>query len=348
MRNFNILFLLLFISCNSNKSNGIEETDSLALVVDTRGIEVLEEKVAVEDLRLYNLQNIGDSQGTYFIWLTESYRWKYNDQDSIIDPHYLETNHSEYNYHVLDSARRARFLDSVQVSESDTITVYNYHLNTLTRYPVSETKLIAQANAYSPNSAPYPPYYFQIGFELSKLNSASYDQFAYAHIGKQQPFVRGSFVQTVWTHFDASKFRSLSDSTLSHWASEAEIKPIYHFEHERYTYFARPTREADVSIYANLEYLVINPSDSITFHYITRDSEGASPVPLIVADGPFYDDSHENNPNYGPPESYQYAGQLFKGQPPVINNLMWWSFGCESVYFVENDVQVGIACDNRH
>lgn len=332
------LFITL-VACQNQK-----EPSSLAVVSPDREeiVDTLvpkEDTVKLEDLRLFYLSyDRRDTNGLVNVFITDL--WPRHDTNLIIEEKYFEGDFGNRNYHHLDERRSQIVLDSVRFTERDTLTIFNMKGGVMARYAVTDLQVIAQANPYDIRP-PHSYWAFRVGFEIPGLNPTDtllrYESLV--HIGEKQPFIEGGVRPMIWEELSAEEVRLITKDVDLSWTEDTTLLPIYHHAYEGWHIFYNKTNYKPENRYpASYEvWATHDDSTGILSTTYLFDGESQSPAPIFVEGG---------NTRY---DVYQWCGTLFKGQPPVITNLIWESFGCPYVAVMKGgENRVWIHCDNWH
>jgi len=280
----------------------------------------LSTKKYIPKLNIYNVSSYqkDNSKSSYgYITLTDGYPW---DKFNIIDDIYLEDN--DIVYHQLKGKYRTQFLKGAKIKETDSVYIYNYFIDTLYTYIVSDLVLLAKPSPYG-SYKPITQDDYLIGFDLkSKLdleaNKRCYDAFVY--IGESNPFIKGKMKPIVWEVIDDSLFPSVDFSDYENRYEglvemENEPKHVFKFQFNNYNYYFK--------IFNNrLSCLVVLLNDDVVYKAVFSSSEGESPAPISEKKG-------VNN------YFEQWTGVLFKNKPPVIFGFMYYSFSCSGIDFLD-------------
>lgn len=273
----------------------------------------------------------------YYVSLSDSYPYSENesDQDSIIPEEYLgRLEQTEMLHFELKSVYRNRFLTRLQIAETDSVFVYFQVLDSIAAFVVSDLSLIAVLNPY------YSSYYnegitfydYMIGFDFGTIQSGDF-----VVIGNQNPFQTGKLKPVLWKEVDPSMFPEQYNIVRdSGRLPNVEIGATFRAEVDNLIYYLQNTSKGEWT--SARRVAVTNKfTKELVFQTILYTGESADFAPL--------NGLQTDNPN----EQYQWAGQLFKDQPDVLYGLMFESFGCPSIYFMnQNYAPIYLACDNRH
>ncbi|WP_165749754.1 right-handed parallel beta-helix repeat-containing protein [Cellulophaga sp. Z1A5H] len=237
---------------------------------------------------------------------------------------------------VLNLKQRALFLKKINISDADTIFIYEIENDTVYSYNVKNLPLIACVNIYvgaSENESD-----FEFGFDLGKL-TINYSNFVY--VGKENPFQTKQLKPMVWKTIANKDFPIKFDAKVVNkdirsWFDGVIPEKSYIFKDNNYNYFIQ-NLERDGSV--NYRYMVVlnATSNELIFSDVLIDSEGSYLIPLNTED-------NENAYN-----EIQWSGALFKDKPVVTFGYEGYSFGCPSITLISKTAPpISILCDNRH
>lgn len=236
-------------------------------------------------------------------------------------------------YFALDSIYRKRFLSKNNISELDSLFIYDYSTDTLCSFPVNKLRVVAYLNIYmSPEDCPCNQKDYMIGFEVAKtsLNGlGKYFSNALVIIGKENPFVQGRMKRVQWKKIESKNFPTMpinaaDASMIRNYQSIAGSH--YFYKHDNLLYYLQEfVKGGGVDA---MRLLVLNAkTKEFICERIYFDSEGGYLASITS----------------------QWTGKLFKNKPPVIFGFEHFSFGCSGIVVLkskENDMVIN--CDNRH
>ncbi len=330
---------LVFVNCkNNNLSNDVvskvEKNTTLikdSIVLSTsENIEIINQNnQQYSKLNIYPFSSYDkkESTSTGFIPLTDSFPWSDNKDSIVIAKEFIGSN-IKTRFHTLKSDFRKRFLNICKIKESDNVYIYNYEIDSIYIYKVSELPILANITQYNSDDEPCEKESYLIGFDLeSKFNlnnqTSYYNSFVY--VGVENIFNKNSLKPIIWNVINPNKHKYiLKNLKLTKFA----INKLYKFRMNEMDYFL-----------INKNRLIIqnNTTKEILEDTTFEEGESASFAPLSFAG--------EKNEN----EFTQWTGNLFKDKPLVFFGFMYQSFGCESINFIDKQHNVVyIKCDNRH
>lgn len=334
--NYSIVMLslsLLLLSCG-NSSEDISSVNNLnddaALSIDDSIVEnnVNSQVDDSADLKIYPLSSYDKTEGesSSFIALTDFFPWSDHPDSTVISNDYLGDN-TQQEFHILNAKFRTRFLKKLDISESDSVYIYNYRLDKFYTFAVKNLPLLAHITVYGAD-APLSQYDYLIGFDLEKVlpikNISSYYD-AFVFVGNKNPFISGGLKPIIWKKIDAKQFpKEISSKKIA----KTKITKLYEYQWNNFTYYL--INETHLAI-------VESSSNKLITETIFEEGESTGLAPL----------SFKNQQNeYGP---QQWTGNLFKNKPPVFFGFTYESFGCPSINFIDKaGKEIYINCDNRH
>lgn len=253
-----------------------------------------------------------------------------------------------YSYAILKDFFRKQVLKKVNISETDSVFVYDYFHDQLWSFKVKDLKLIAILNVYENwfgegeklLGGPFPDYYYQISFDFTSEINLPIDSLynSFVCINKTNPFITSKIKPMVWKEVH---FKQYPEGEAIKTRCPEPIKDYYgkSFQSEYDDYMIniqRIHRDLNSDYFKQRLWITIKNSSKIIFETTILGGEGSSFAPL---NGVEYDYFHK----------LQYIGPLFKDQGPVMFGLQFVSFGCPSIYLFNSTIyEIGIACDNRH
>ncbi|MBK7566594.1 MAG: oxidoreductase [Bacteroidetes bacterium] len=303
----------------------------LLLLILYKGLAI----ASAQDLQIFDLRSyeVDSTHSIAFISLSEIYPLSEN-ADSLATPDLSDMeveSASNFNYIILDSAYRKRFLRETNVSETDKLFVYDYATNSFHVFVVKELKVVACLNIYG-GDWPYSQYDYMIGFELNQKDLKGFDEYftsSFAHIGKENPFVHGKVKPIIWKKIETGSFPYTeypNYDTL--YAGKCVKGDAYTFQSEGWNYFVQ-------------DYYRIADNWPALKRLVVIDGKTME----TVCDKLFYSGE---SASFAPLEE-QWTGKLFKNRSPVIFGFHYFTFGCPSITFLNTDEsEVYINCDNRH
>ncbi len=368
-RIFTILVITIFtiLSCSENKS-GTTKTDAIEIENENK-TETKNAKLETSDTLNFHKYSDLDNQTTYtkeldlfwirdleenankkvgFISLSDIYPLSEH-PDSLAIPNLENADKNSLQYFKLNASYRKRFLLKTNISETDSLFIYDYSTDILLSFPVKQLNAVAYLNDYMDiKDCPCSQSDYMIGFEVTKnylIELGKYFSKALVFIGKENPFMHGQMKAIVWQKIKAEKF-PLGKSNLTKRQKEYKHKntikgQAYLYETKTHQIFIQDYTEPNNLIQVQDRHLIIidKQSGNVVNETMFNNSEGTSVTPLNFG---------INNANY-PDLKEQWIGKLFKDKPEVIFGFEWVSFGCPSIIFVNSQNKyVQINCDNRH
>jgi hypothetical protein len=365
-----ILAIIIFttISCSDNKSETTpadiielkneNNTDTQNLNNETSDTFITNnysdtenQTTYIKDLDLFWIRDLEEiaNKKVGFISLSDIYPLSEH-SDSIAIPNLENVEKENQLYFKLNSTFRKSFLSKTNISETDSVYIYDYSTDVLLSFSVNKLNVVAYLNSYMDiKDCPCNQYDYMIGFEVSKklLNGlGKYYSDALVFIGKENPFTKGRMKPIVWEKIEAEVFPStksnLTEKEKKYIDKNAIKGQTYLYETDLYQIFIQDYKDSKrEGFYAtvNRHLIVINKQNNkVENETLFSSSEGSKLAPLNFGiDGNNY-------------ETIQWIGSLFKNKPDVIFGFEWVSFGCPSIdYINSNDNKyIEINCDNRH
>lgn len=303
-----------------------------------------------QNVDLFWLRDLVDHTGQElgFISLSDSYTLsEHEDSLAVPSPEEMET--EDLQYFPLTATYRNRFLEATNITEKDSVFIYDYATNVLLAFPIHELKVVANLNIYTnADECPCSQDEYMIGFEVAKYKLVGLSAYFYTSlvaVGAENPFVKGQLMPVVWEKINPGKFPSkksrLTPSQLQYTHKNARKGPVYFYEIPNYQIFVQDyTDSTNTNYILDRHVLVIDKnSGKLSTELMLSESESASLVPLPIqtesAGEPFMEK--------------QWAGKLLKNQPEVIFGFESVSFGCPRIdYLNSNRSFIRLNCDNRH
>lgn len=335
------------ISCNPPKSKQAEVATEnkeatepvIAIAEEVTGNSLLEEFGVEDEYREYdyappsvNLFRLGETAkgGKFFSSLSDIYNYEEGVQ---IIPDTKGWSAEKLEYFPLNGAYRDLFLKTTQIAETDSVFIYNFVENLLIGFEVKDLQLIAHLSFYESPTDDLTQDSYYIGFEFDLKNSGLKDVYtSYVYVGKENPFLRGQMKLMKWKEVDANSFPSRKmEKSYAELLQNAQKDKTYLYEDGEFQYFIQTYKE-EYTEYRRLIVLSQKNEKKLMLDRFLGRMEGSSPSPL-------------NNEEY----SYQWAGRLLKGEPPVVLGIEDISFGCEKLLVLDGSGrEIFIQCDNRH
>ena len=303
-------------------------------------LTVLAPSLCAQDLNLYTVglyENDAHKQ-VAFTSLSETYPLS-DDPDSLAMPSLEGMTEQEAQYILLDSIYRNGFLTTMNLSETDTVFIYDYAQGMLYSFPIKTLNLVAIISIYEPNG-PYRQEDFEIGFEIDAALLSDHDPYflsCLAAVGKENPFEVGKLESITWMKTDRSNFPSIPidfENAEILFGNNFFERDVYMGESNDLQYF--------IQEYADQEHVAGR-------HLIVIDVKTSG----VLCDRLFFEDEGSTLTELNSLESYpsinQYTGKLLKNKPLVVFGFKYVGFGCEFITFLqpgENDLY--LKCDNRH
>jgi hypothetical protein len=333
-----VLTLFLF-SCNKKENTTStlpEVTEHTETETDT--LQETEETPRKESIYLFNVIP-KDSSDVAFVSLSDIYPAG-DEKDTLALPNIEKIGKENAAYFTFDKNYRKRFFSKTNISETDSLFVYDYAKNKLVSFAVKNLKTAAMLNGYSSEEDwPYHNYDFMIGFEINKkyLNGFSeYYRDALVYVGKENPFSKERLKPITWKKIAKKDYPSKAlknnDRNL---LKNTVTGNTYFYKTDSHEYFLQDYLDSNKIIYGRRLLVVDSKTKDVIIEKLFSQSEGTSPTPLNYENG---EDSID-----------QWTGKLFKNKPAVVFGFEYLSFGCPSISVIDkSNEEINIQCDNRH
>lgn len=270
-----------------------------------------------------------DDKEIVFMSLTDNFPWSQHKDSIVIAPDYLVSTDNAQT-HKLDNIYRRNFLEILDISETDSVYVYDYSKNNIVKFKVKDLTIRAFVNPYG-TSDPVEQYDYMIGFSFEDyLNDKEwgdiYSNFGY--IGKENLFLQERLLTFDWKEIDISNFPKINYSIeMKNYLSSVNdeiVQKAYKWSNDTLNYYVKDFGEM-------IRHIVVQSSnnDFIVYQSINFSDESLSFAPLG--------------------SGIQWTGNLFKGKDPVIFGFFYSSFSCPWIDYLNNKREFSpILCDNRH
>lgn len=240
-----------------------------------------------------------------------------------------EMNINDLEYIPIIGSYREKFLDKMNLNESDTIYVYDYLLNVLSTFPIHslETAAILSPYAYAGDELYDSEYMigFMIDQEQLAISSKGYFRHSICYIGKENPF---SVVPLAVMDWQLTSMQNIPTKLLSQANYINQDAAIYSYTVDTITCYIQEQRNLLV---------VDNRTNSVIFQKQFDLGEGDDFVPL------------QFKSNFDLRQNGQRIGYLFKDRPMVVIDFLYRSFGCPAITYLDPRYEDQyIYCDNRH
>ena len=331
-----VLFLL---SCNDKKETKNNKPQSDKTAAAQNDTVETEQAPRKESINLFTL-TYRDSTDVAFVSLSDIYPLDDTASDTLALPNIEKMEKKAAKYFTLDKKYRNRFLSKTNISETDSLFVYDYAKNKLASFAIKNLKAAAWLNGYSSEEDwPYPKYYYMIGFEISKQSLKGFSDYysdVIVYAGKENPFANEPLKPIVWKKIPGKEYPSKPMKKEDRAILKSTVAGnTYLYKTDTYQYFLQDYLDSDKIIYARRLLVTDSKTKEIIIEKLYSQSEGTSPAPLNGENG---DDSFD-----------QYTGKLFKNKPPVVFGFQYESFGCPAISLIDkSNEDIYIQCDNRH
>lgn len=353
-----ILFTLFFliVSCTENKK-GTENTANIEIdngnKTDTQNakletsdtvsfINYSEDEnqiTRVKDFDLFWIRDLEENENKKvgFISLSDIYPLSKH-PDSLAIPNLENIAKENQLYFKLNSTYRKKFLSKTNISESDSVFIYDYYSDVLMSYSVKNLNVVAYLNNYMDISdCPCNQYDYMIGFEVAKSNLNGFGKYfsdVLVSIGKRNPFARGQMKSIDWKKIPSEKFPfkrgQLAEAQKKDINTNAIKGQAYFSENNKYQIFIQDYILSKENIYLQNRHLIVfdKEMENIVYETLFSSSESTSIAPI----------------------GGQWIGSLFKNKPDVIFGFEGVSFGCPYIDYInsKDNKYIEINCDNRH
>lgn len=328
-----LCFQLVILSCQKEEKKTVAtETKTTN---DTIKTVKTEEKIDYTNFNIFSLSIISsaekDSDMDIFISVSDVYKGEQPVPAAIIK-NQKQMTYEERQHFELDAPSRKKLLDGINLTENDSLYIYEYGSNKLQRIPISQLKAVAYLSPYSDDEELDPDSYM-MGFQVAThQKTTDYDRYnnAIAYFGNKNPFVENKMKAVKWQKAgaDISK-KYFSQSKLTQGKT-------YQSQYENLTYYLQDYLEEGNIVDRKLVVINDRKEKIAEKTFSLAGSDGGEFLPLYGID------ADEAN-------VFQYTGHLFKGKPPVIFGFLAQSFGCPSISFLDQkEKDFPINCDNRH
>lgn len=336
---------------NGNKTDTQNAKLETSDTVNSNNYSVEENQLTyVKDLDLFWIRDLEENTNKKvgFISLSDIYPLSEH-PDSLAIPSLENVDNQNLQYFKLNSTYRKRFLSKTNISETDSVFIYDYSTDALLSFSVKKLNVVAYLNIYMDiKDCPCSQYDYMIGFEVAKSNLIGLGKYysdALVFIGKENPFTQGQMKPLIWQKIKTEKFplqKSNLTNTQKQYKHKDAIKgQAYLYETEIYQVFIQDYTEPNNLAQVQDRHLIIidKQSGNVINETMFNNSEGTSVTPLNYG---------INNPSFADLKE-QWIGKLFKNKPEVIFGFEWVSFGCPGIIYINSqDKYIQINCDNRH
>lgn len=294
-----------------------------------------------QELELFNL-HVYKNESTEVVFTSLSDKYFLNDQpDSLTIPKEALGQIPAQKIGKVDLVGdyRTRFLETLNISNSEKLYLYNFILDTVIVLSIKELLVVAIPNPYIfPEEESIGQYDYMIGFKIpeyviDKLGPNYLSSFV--SIGNKNPFLVGHLKPIQWQRIQPSAipqelaFDPDSSGHPKHFPGDAHF-----FSLEGYNYYIQD-RLINGTLFGRRIIIYKSSSNEVLYDHFFYYDDGSFPAPL----------------NYIESEShlYQMTGRLFEDRGPVLFGLQEYSFSCPKInLFTEYEDVIYIYCDNRH
>jgi len=328
-----LCFQLVILSCQKEEKKTVAtETKTTN---DTLKTVKTEEKIDYTNFNIFSLSIISsaekDSDMDIFISVSDVYKGEQPVPAAIIK-NQKQMTYEERQHFELDAPSRKKLLDGINLTENDSLYIYEYGSNKLQRMPISQLKAVAYLSPYSDDEELDPDSYM-MGLQVAThQKTTEYDRYnnAIAYFGNKNPFVENKMKAVKWQKAGADISKKYFGQ------SKLPQGKTYQSQYENLTYYLQDYLEEGNIVDRKLVVINDRKEKIAEKTFSLAGSDGGEFLPLYGID------ADEAN-------VFQYTGHLFKGKPPVIFGFLAQSFGCPSISFLDQkEKDFPINCDNRH
>ncbi|HEY1193083.1 oxidoreductase [Flavobacterium sp.] len=332
-------FLVFFSACEKKKSAKTTKQDtSKNAITEIDTLQTEEQGPRKESINLFTLMP-KDSSEVAFVSLSDIYPID-DEKDTLALPNLEKMGKINAQYFTFEKNYRKRFLSKTNISETDSLFVYDYAKNKLASFLVKNLKTAAFLNGYSSEEDwPYHNYDFMIGFEINKKYLKGFSEYyrdALVYVGKENPFAKERLIPVDWKKITAKEFPSKPMKSEDQKIVKGHsIGNTYGFKTSVYNYFLQDYIDKQKILYARRLIVIDAKTKEIIIEKLYSQSEGTSPAPL--------------NYEEGQDVINQWTGKLFKNKPQVVFGFLYESFGCPGISLIDkSNEEIYLQCDNRH
>lgn len=329
---------LTLLSCNNKQET---KDKKLPLVknatIQNDSVQETEEVSRKESINLFTL-TYRDSTDIAFVSLSDIYPTNGEGADKLILPEIEKMGVKAAQYFTLDKNYRNRFLSKTNISETDSLFIYDFSKNKLASFSVKSLNTAALLSGYtSEEEWPYHNYNYMIGFEIKKKYLAGFTDYydkVLVYVGKENPFTQEQLTPIAWKKTSIKEYpsKTIKKEDLAQLKNKS-IGNTYSYKTENYKYFLQEyIKNGEVT--ARRLLVVDSKTKDIIIEKMFIDNESLSTAPLNDIDNNII---------------LQYTGKLFKHKSPVVFGFADESFGCSSISLIDkSNEDIYLQCDNRH
>ena len=196
-----ICFQLAIVSCKKEEKKTV--TAETKITNDTLKTVKTEEKIDYTHFNIFSLSVISsaekDSDMDIFISVSDIYKGV-QPVPAAIMKNQKQMTYEERQHFELDAPSRKKLLDGINLTENDSLYIYEYGSNKLQRIPVSQLKAVAYLSPYTDDQDLDPDSYM-MGFQVAThQKTTEYDRYnnAIAYFGNKNPFVDHKMKAVKW------------------------------------------------------------------------------------------------------------------------------------------------------
>jgi len=333
-----VISFLFIVSCKKEENKTIETPSAENAVVENDTLQNQEQSSPKESINLFTLMS-KDSSDVAFVSLSDIYPVG-EENDTLALPNIEKIGKLKAQYFTFEKNYRKRFLSKTNISESDSVFVYDYAKNKLASFLVKNLKTAAYLNGYSSEEDwPYHNYDYMIGFEINIKYLKGFSEYyrdAIVYVGKENPFAKQKLVPVDWKKITAKDFPSKPLKGEDQKTLKGTSKgTTYAFKTANYDYFLQDYLDNRKILFGRRLLVTDAKTKEIIIEKLYSQSEGTSPSPL----------NYEESPE----AINQWTGKLFKNKPEVVFGFLYESFGCPGISIIDkSNEEIYLQCDNRH
>lgn len=344
-----VIIICSALSCSENKSATKKEenkTDTKNANLETSdtvsSINYTNEEnevTRVKDFDLFWIRDLEENANKKvgFISVSDLYPLS-EDPDSSAIPNLENVAKENQQFFKLNASYRKRFLSKTNISETDSVFIYDYTADALMSYAVKNLNVVAYLNIYMDTTAcPCNQYDYMIGFEVAKNNSNGFGKYfndALVFIGKTNPFARGQMTAIDWKKIPIEKFpfpkNQLTEVQKKDIKTNAIKGQAYFSETEKYQIFIQDYILSSTDMDLQYRHVMVfdKKMENVVYEELFNSSESTS---IAEVGG-------------------QWIGSLLKNKPDVLFGFEGVSFGCPYIDYInsKSNTYIEINCDNRH
>lgn len=282
-------------------------------------------RIEWEEEKIYSEYNEENQFGIVVLSDWGYLKWSDHPDSSFISQKVLQASSKDnWNYHELNSQKRRLFLECLNIRETDKIFIYNFPLDTVITYELSEAPVVAFLE-HGGGGVPFDQRDFEIGIRLLEFPQMVGDYATYnnvAYIGDENPFLTGNVKPIQWQMTDSTKFPdNLENLEFSQYLEDYDKGETFIFSLDSVNIFLQNI--IDERLIGRHLAVVNSKTDSVIFQKILFDGESAGLRPIPTEETNYHDDF------------YQWTGKLFKNKPTIIYGLIYENFAFRRIHLLD-------------